>query len=155
MKRRVYWVDEDERIWATERNALVALGLEVVSIPDATSALALLQAEPSERVHLVILDVMLLPGEDEVRFSEEATGGGMETGLVLAQSLYAAKEELGKRILFFSRVTRADVVAKIRRVSEQLGASYLQKGVETQGKFFVTWLREHKFIGLESGDVET
>jgi hypothetical protein len=88
---RVYWVDEDERIWAPERAILKGLRFEVMPLGDASTALAVIRAENPINIQLLILDVMLLPGEDHAEFSDHATNGGIETGLILAQKLYDIK----------------------------------------------------------------
>jgi hypothetical protein len=149
MKAKVIWVDEDDRIWETERNLLIGLGFEVLSIPDATTALGILENNAIDKISLIILDVALLPGDDEIIFSEEATNRGVETGLILAERLFALNTEYGKRILFYSRLTKPDIVGKIKRIAGQIGAFYLRKGPETQGKYFIAWLKENKFIGTD------
>ena len=146
MSGKVLWVDEDDRIWATERNLLTGLGFQVIPVSDATSALALIETDNMDGVHLLILDVMLLPGDDESIFSPEATDEEMDTGLVLAQRIWAMNPDYGKRILFFSRVTKPHHVAKIKAVASKIGAFYLPKSVETQGKYFVAWLKENGFL---------
>jgi DNA-binding response OmpR family regulator len=146
MSRKVLWVDEDDRIWATERNILTGLGFQVIPISDATSALSLIRIGKENEIHLIILDVMLLPGEDDVTFSAEATDDEMDTGLVLAQKIYDENVSFGKRILFFSRVTKPHHVAKIKSLATRIGAFYLPKSIDTQGKFFIAWLTEVGFI---------
>jgi hypothetical protein len=146
MTGRVFWIDEDNRIWETERNILIGLGFEVTPVPDATLALAIIGSAGVNDVRLIILDVMLLQGEDEIAFSDELTSGGRETGLVLAEKLCAADPSYGSRILFFSRVTEAHRVAKIKAVANKLGGFYLPKNKDTQGKYFISWLEKNGFI---------
>jgi hypothetical protein len=146
MSSKVYWVDEDERIWAPERSVLRGLGFEVIPIGDASTALSLISTESPSNVRLLILDVMLLPGEDHVAFPEDTTNGGTETGLILAEKLYSINIQFGPRILFFSRATRASIIKKTERLVARIGGFYLPKSTSTQGKHFVEWLRANKFI---------
>jgi CheY-like chemotaxis protein len=146
MNSTVLWVDEDERIWATERNLLSGLGFRVVPISDATSALTLIGEEVPHQIHLIILDVMLLPGDDDITFSSEATDSDMDTGLVLARKIVEIDPEYGKRILFFSRATKPTHVAKIKAIASKIGGFYLQKSVDSQGKYFVLWLEKQGFL---------
>src|SRR5262245_13808883 len=127
MTGRVFWIDEDNRIWATERNILIGLGFNVTPVPDATLGLSVICAAAIRDIDLIILDVMLLQGEDEVAFSDQLTSGGRETGLILAEILYATDRAYGSKILFFSRVTEAHRVNKIKAVAEKIGAFYLPK----------------------------
>src|ERR1700688_4137029 len=146
MRGRILWVDEDERIWATERNLLTGLGFVVVPIPDATNALSVISLGGMDDVSLVIMDVMLLEGDDEKTFSEQVTDAGMNTGLILAEMICAMKADYGKGILFFSRATKLNHIAKIKAITSKIGARYLQKTADTQGKFFVSWLKNQGII---------
>jgi hypothetical protein len=145
---RVFWIDEDERIWAPERSILRGLGFDVITIGDASSAWIHLQRETFQDVSLIILDVMLLRGEDELVFSAQATNDGTETGLVLAEKIISLSPALGRKILFFSRASRENIVAKTATVAERIGAHYLRKRVDTQGKGFIGWMRDHGLIGV-------
>lgn len=146
MKSRFIWVDEEERIWALERKLLLGLGIDVEAIGDATSAYAAMQASDANAVRLLILDVMLLPGEDRKLFSDEDTRMGRATGLTLARRLCASYPQIGKRILFFSRATDRSDVAEIHSLVKEIGAFYLPKGPNTQGVHFISWLKENGFI---------
>jgi CheY-like chemotaxis protein len=143
---RVIWVDEDERIWAPERSILRGLGFDVVSIGDASSALSVLSLETPSSIELLILDVMLLPGDVQIAFSEQITNGGTETGLALAEKLCSINSEFGPRILFFSRSTRASIISKTKFVASRIGANYLPKSINTQGRHFIEWLQQHGFV---------
>ena len=145
-RKRFIWVDEDERIWAPERWLLEGLGVEVVAISDATSAFRLLRDARPDEVNLIILDVMLLPGDDDVIFSDVETEGGIKTGLVLGKLLARQHVSIGNKLLFFSRVTDGPGTAEIIRVSKDIGAYYLQKSRKTQGLHFIKWLREKGFV---------
>jgi hypothetical protein len=146
MTSKVFWVDEDERIWAPERSVLTGLGLIVVPIGDASTALSIISVENPSNIRLLILDVMLLPGDDEVAFSEQVTNGGTETGLVLAEKLYSINTKLGSRVLFFSRATRPTIISKTKLLASRIGGFYLPKSVATQGKHFIEWLKARHFI---------
>ena len=146
MTGRVFWVDEDDRIWETERNILMGLGFDPIPIGDATRALDIIGGTVIGDVKLIILDVMLLQGDDEIVFSDEVTSQGRETGLVLAETLYAVDPNYGSKILFFSRVTEAHRVARIKSVAAKIGGFYLPKNKDTQGKYFISWLQKNGFI---------
>lgn len=145
-RKRFIWVDEDERIWAPERWLLEGLGVDVVAISDATSALRLMRDIRPDEVNLIILDVMLLPGDDVRVFSDIETDGGAKTGLVLGKLLAQQHASIGNKLLFFSRVTDSIGVAEITRISKDIGAHYLQKSLKTQGRNFINWLREKEFV---------
>jgi hypothetical protein len=144
---KVVWVDEDERIWAPERSILRGLGYDVLAIGDASSALSLLSFERPASIQLLVLDIMLLPGDDHVEFPDDITNGGTETGLILAEKLYSINTEYGPRILFFSRSTRGPIISKAKLLSSRIGANYLPKSKETQGKHFIEWLKQRGLIG--------
>lgn len=144
--KKVIWVDEDERIWASERWLLEGLGLAVIAVSDATSALKLVREARLNEIALIILDVMLLPGDDETTFSDTITDGGLKTGLVLGQLLAREHADIGQKLLFFSRVTDEIGTAEIMRISKELGAYYLQKSPKTQGRYFVKWLRNEGIL---------
>jgi hypothetical protein len=146
MTSKVFWVDEDERIWAPERSVLTGLGFNVIPVGDASSALSTICAEDPSNIRLLILDIMLLPGDDHVVFSDQLTNGGTETGLVLAERLYSANSALGPRILFFSRATRGPIISKTKLLASRIGGYYLQKSTTTQGRHFIEWLKVKQFI---------
>jgi hypothetical protein len=146
MSSKVFWVDEDERIWAPERSILTGIGLEVIPLGDASTALNLILTERPSDIRLLILDIMLLPGDDQNAFSEQTTNGGTETGLILAERLYAADRAFGPKILLFSRATRPTIIAKTKSLAERIGGFYLPKTIETQGKHFIKWLKENKLV---------
>ena len=142
----VFWADEDERIWLSERWLLEGLGMSVDAIPDATTALKLIEEANQNEVILIILDVMLLQGDDLNLFSDTATRGGLRTGLVLAKCLTKNAPHIGSKILFFSRVTDRASIAEIEKTAKDIGAHYLAKNTQTQGRHFIRWLREKGFL---------
>lgn len=146
MTASIVWIDEDDRIWAPERSLLLGLGANVDAVGDATSALHLLTTPSLVKLNLIIMDVMLLQGDDVSIFSDAATNMGRDTGLVLARHLCRSTPEVGRKILFFSRATDRAHVALIERTAQDLNAHYLKKGPKTQGMHFIRWLREHGFL---------
>jgi DNA-binding response OmpR family regulator len=147
VKRRVLWVDEDERIWAPERRLLTGLGFEVVPVGDATTAYGMVLAGQLDGVSLIILDVMLLQGDDESIFSDATTNHGLNTGLVLARRITEHVGGIAGRMLFFTRATEESHVALIRSTAKELGLHYLPKSPKTQGRHFIAWLKQNGFIG--------
>lgn len=146
MCKLIYWVDEDERIWSPERKLLLGLGFEVVTFGNATEAReALSSSEPSE-TRLLILDVMLRQGEDLITFSDRNTFKGLDTGIVLAKNLSSIESNWASKILFFSRASKPDHISRIRHVTNQIGAKYLPKNRNNQGRKFVERLRELGFL---------
>jgi len=89
---------------------------------------------------------MLLPGDDHAAFPEQATNGGTETGLILAERLYAIDNEFGSKILFFSRATRPTIISKTKSLADRIGGFYLPKTIETQGKHFIKWLKDKQLV---------
>jgi DNA-binding response OmpR family regulator len=144
--KRIAWVDEDERIWAPERNILIGLGQTVDVFADASTAFDVFMDGGISRYELVILDVMLLQGENEDIFSDAATKLGRDTGLVLARRICEKEKEMGRRILFFTRATDPPHVALIEATSRDLGAYYLRKSQSMQAGTFVKFLLENNLI---------
>lgn len=145
-ERYVIWVDEDERIWAPERSLLEGLGIKVIAISDATAALRLIADVPRDQIALIILDVMLLQGEDLSVFSDSATFRGLRTGLVLGRRLVSEGLCAGEVLLFFSRVMDAHERSEVARTARELKAKYVPKSSKTQGRNFVQWLKENKIL---------
>ena len=146
MGGKIIWVDEDERIWDPERWLLRGLDFSVEALSDATSAWEIICAADLDDLTLIVLDVMLLQGDDMELFSDMETMGGLRTGLVLARRLYAQNNKIGAKILFFSRVSGEVFAAEITKTAKDIGARFLQKAPETQGRHFIHWLRTNRFI---------
>ena len=143
---KIIWVDEDERIWDPERWLLRGLGLVVEALSDATSAWEIIRVADLDQVSLIVLDVMLLQGDDMQLFSDTETMGGLRTGLVLARRLCKENPRICKKILFFSRVSGEVIAAEIMKTAKDIGAHFLQKSPQTQGRHFIHWLRANRFI---------
>ncbi|MFZ5739403.1 MAG: hypothetical protein ACOY6K_21255 [Pseudomonadota bacterium] len=146
MDRIALWVDEDERIWAPERRLLTGLGFDVIAIGDASAALAKVQDGILNKVDLIILDVMLLRGENDHVFSAEATQDGLTTGLILAREIATLDPKLSPKMVFFTRATEETLVSLTRATAADLGMHFLAKGPRTQGRNFVNWLKTNGII---------
>jgi CheY-like chemotaxis protein len=152
VRQKVLWIDEDTRIWAPERRLLNGLGFDVTTVTDATSALRLANSEELESYHLIIIDVMLVQGEDEKTFSDEDTDSGLQTGLVLAEKFVEKSPSIGRKLLFFSRATDRAAIATISQTAAKIGGHYLAKRSETQGRHFIKWLEKYHFIKGSADD---
>jgi hypothetical protein len=145
VKGNVAWVDEDEKIWAAERRALVGLGYVVYPIGDATTALEFFQADTGAQLSIIILDVMLLQG-DHHKFSDDVTDNGLNTGIILTREILILRPNLSNKIVWFSRASQDGHIAWIKKHAEELHVRYIQKGPETQGRHFIKWLIDSKLI---------
>jgi DNA-binding NtrC family response regulator len=145
MTKKIVWVDEDERIWAPERSALVGLGYDVESISDATSALEYFYGSECEEIKLVILDVMLLQGSSE-KFSDERTNKGLNTGIVLAEEIVENCAADASKIVLFSRASKKEHISYMKKKATALNIEHIRKSPITQGRHFIKWLIEHGYI---------
>ncbi len=121
----IYFVDED----IGEQSALVLAlrlrGLDVTTVPDATTALRVF--EQGAEASLVVLDVMLAAGTDE-RFGPAKTNGGLTTGLSLLELLCESRPDIfPARSVLLSASTDERVTAQISSVARARMVPYWQK----------------------------
>jgi len=146
MTKRVAWVDEDDRIWAPERQLLLGLGCSVECFGDASTALDSFYTGGWSEFSFFVLDVMLLQGENDKLFSNAETKNGRDTGLVLARAMVQRDATAGRKIVFFSRASNPEHVKLIENTARQIGAKYLRKTPQNSRAGFIAFLQRHGFI---------
>jgi hypothetical protein len=133
----IFWVDEDDPQFEFDRERIRARGIEVRAILDATTAyFELTKIDPSE-ITGIIIDVMLRPGKDLVRFSPEKCDGARRVGLVLIKELteFFGDKIKGKSIIY-TCATAEDIRGAIRIAQKTYFVPVLPKSPEIVGSRF-------------------
>lgn len=139
-----FWVDEDRSIWQGEKTLLRGYGWEVMEFGDASAGLNHVKSVDPRDVDLIILDVMLVPGVDFAPTSSNDVITTNNTGLVLADEICNLHSGFGKKILFFSSVTDAKNIGRIKHKARTIGGRYAPKSSENQDIGFIDLLIDLK-----------
>lgn len=136
----VVWIDDD--YWRSEQYDLIGQNYELVWKRNASDFRAWVESSDLTNVACMIVDVMLVQGDD-CKFGDVETNEGLDTGLVVIRML----SDLGfdmKRVKVISKTTDELHKKKIEKVAKEFGCDVYWKGIHMRGINFLKWFSSLK-----------
>jgi CheY-like chemotaxis protein len=145
----ILWIDDQLAGIKRFIDVLEIYGHKIVTKLNASDALTEIQAN-HELYQVVIIDVMLPPGDQKTLFPNGETDEGLSTGILLIDYMIKGKRDefdpipnVEKKLVILSGASIERITAKIAFTRKRYKVPYREKGVRNDVVEFAEFIEKH------------